>query len=136
MRMNAKRKNKKGFVYMLEVLLAMSIIFITLAFVFRFSQPVSESQLPIMRRAGMEAMEFMDQYHELRKWVSESNEAKIESTLNDVLPNNIKFETEICTDQCNAAGANTKKSVVAIDYYVMTYRDEYLGKKIRVWLWI
>ncbi len=135
MKIAGKRQQKKGFIYTLEVLLAVGLIFLTLVYLFRFSEPTPQHDLTIIKRSGMEALEFMDQYHELRKWVSEFNEAKIESTLNTLLPNNIKFESEICAAECSAAGVNTKKSVVAVDYYVSAYRDQHLGRKIRLWLW-
>lgn len=129
------RQRPKGFVYTLEVLLAVGLIFLTLVYLFRLSPPTPQHDLTIIKRSGMEALEFMDQRYDLRKWVSEFNEGQIESTLNALLPNNIKFESEICSDECSAAGVNTKKSVVAVDYYVAAYREQHLGKKIRLWLW-
>ncbi|GEM_PF-3690217 len=136
MKTTEKRQRQKGFVYTLEVLLAVGLIFLTLVYLFRFSPPTPQHGLTIIKRSGIEALEFMDQNYDLRKWVSEFNEAQVESTLNTLLPNNIKFESEICTTECSAAGVNTKKSVVAVDYYVIAYRDQYLGQKVRLWLWI
>jgi len=135
MKTGKKRRRQKGFVYTLEVLLSVGIIFLTLVYLFRFSPPTPQHDLTIIKRSGMEALEFMDQRYDLRKWVSEFNEAQVESTLNTLLPNNIKFESEICSNECSAAGVNTKKSVVAVDYYVTAYRDQHLGMKIRLWLW-
>lgn len=130
-----RERGHKGAIYTLEALLVVGTVFFVLAYLFRFSPPTSQTDLPLIKRQGFEALEYMDQYYDLKKLVSDGNEAPIENTLETLLPASIKFETEICTNPCNAVGVSTKKSVVAVDYYVMTYRDQYVGKKLRLWLW-
>ena len=116
---------KRGFVYTLEALVVVGVVFLTMAYVFRYAPPAPQSDITIMKRAGIDALEYLEQRGELRRYISELNEAQIA----------IKFETEICRDYCNTFGVPTRQTVAVVDYYVSAYRDSYEGQRIRLWLW-
>ena len=126
---------KRGFVYTLEALVVVGVVFLTMAYVFRYAPPAPQSDITIMKRAGIDALEYLEQRGELRRYISELNEAQIESSLAGILPPAIKFETEICRDYCNTFGVPTRQTVAVVDYYVSAYRDSYEGQRIRLWLW-
>lgn len=145
-RENRKRKNKhmkkpgrrrtsKGYVYTIEVLIALTIIFLAIIFVFRFTQPPLQGEIPIIKRYGFEALEYLDQQDDLRKWVNGYEEDNLESALEGILPANVKFEAEICKNTCISANVPNSVNVVTVDYYVETYQNYYLDRKVRLWLW-
>ena len=128
-------KKRKGFVYTLEALIVIGIVFVLMAFVFRFSIPASQPDVVIIKRAGIDALEYMEQNFDLRRYVSEVDTAQIDKGLASILAGNIKFETEICSASCNPVGVPAKQTVVVVDYYIAAYRDGFEGQKIRLWMW-
>jgi len=126
---------KKGYVYTLEVLLAMALIFVTLIFIFRISPPSLQGDIPIIKRYGLEGLEYLEQTNDLRLWVSTGNETAIKDALTQLMPSNIKFQLDICKDSCSGGGIPTTVNVIVTDYYVTTYNGDYLDRKIHLWLW-
>lgn len=127
---------KKGFIYTLEVLIAISLITLTVVFLFRFSPQTTQSDITILKISGMNALVYLDQYYDLDMWVFEGNETNIENTLEQLLPEGINYEAEVCETECNTIGVPTTKSVVAVDYYVSSYGKHLVSSKVRLWLWV
>jgi hypothetical protein len=127
--------SKKGFIYSLEALIVITIVFFLLAYLFRYAPQTSQAEISVMKIYGIQALEYLENSGDLQKLVSEYNEAEIEKKLGTILPNSIKFETEICRKNCNAAGVPNKNNVIAVDYYISTYRDSYEGQRVRIWMW-
>jgi len=125
----------KGVVYTLEVLFAAALILITLTFVFQFSPPTVQYDIPLMKEQGAQALAFMDSNYDMRKWVADGDILQLRSTLDSLLPDGLNSELVICRNECNAGLVPVGKSVVAVDYYVSSYNDEYLGYKLRLWMW-
>ncbi len=132
---NKLQETSRGYVYTLEVMLAISIIFVTLIFIFSSSPEQPETNLVIMKQSGYDALYYLDMTGELRDAVNRGAVSEIDSNLTDLLPKNIKFDTNICTTSCNSTELPANRTVVAVDYYISGYRSQYIGKKVRVWMW-
>ncbi len=125
----------RGFVYTLEVLIAVSIILVSLVFLFRSPPPKPALDTSVIKTQGMNALMFIDAKGTLRKNVFYDNETQIETELKLYLSKNIGFETELCALRCSAANLPSNETVIAIDYYISGYNENYLGKKVKLWLW-
>lgn len=128
-------RTSKGYVYTLEVMLAISIIFVTLIFVFSSIPEKAETNLAIMKQNGYDALFYIDQTDDLRNAVSRGTVSEIDANLTAILPKNIKFDTNICTTSCNSTEIPANSTIVAVDYYISGYRGTYIGKKVRLWMW-
>lgn len=125
----------KGFIYTLEVLIAVAIILASLVFIFRSSPAKPELDVSIIKTQGMDALSFLDAKGSLRKLVFDDNETEIETQLKAYLPKNIGFEVQLCTSPCSAVNVPVNETVVAVSYYISGYKESYVGKKARLWLW-
>ena len=125
----------KGYIYTLEVLIAVSIILVSLVFIFRSSPVKPELETSLIKTQGADALSFLDSKGTLRKLVYADNETEIETQLKTYLPKNIGFEVQVCTSPCSAVNVPVNETVVAVNYYVSGYRENYIGKKARLWLW-
>lgn len=123
-----------GYLYSLEVLVAISIILVAMVFIFRDAPQKPEMELDLIKIQGFQLLEYLDNSNELRNIVVNGNEADIESRL-VLLPKSIGSEAEICREYCNQTNVPGNGSVVSVDYYVSGYKDRYVGKKVKVWLW-
>ncbi len=125
----------KGYIYTLEVMLAVALILSTLVLVFSTAPEEAETGIAVMKQNVYEALFYMDQTDELRNAVSRGAVSEIDANLTAMLPKNSKFDTNICTTSCNSTELPANKTIVTVDYYIGGYRDQYIGKKVRVWIW-
>lgn len=126
---------KKGYIYTLEVIFAVSIIFIAMVFAFRSPEPKPKIETSLIKEKGLSALEFLSESGDLRKLVSSSNETGINETLRDLIPNNIDFKVKICAVQCPEVVLPENTTVIILDRYVAGSENIYTGNKLRVWLW-
>ena len=129
------KKTKKGYIYTLEVLLAVSTMLITIVLVFSTTPEEAETDLPIIKQAGYDALFYLDKSDDLRKIVSTEGVKQLEKNLTDLMSKNIKFDVTICTTTCSSNGLPPNKPVMVVDYYISGYRETFLNKKVRLWLW-
>jgi hypothetical protein len=130
------QRKSRGYLYSIEVLLAVSAIFLALFFLFRAPAPEPDIEMAIVKQQGFYALEYLSSHDILEKYVADNNELAIERTLSDILSQNINFETEICRQNCDQTNVPANTTVIAVDYYVSAYKNIYLGKKLRLWLWV
>jgi hypothetical protein len=126
---------KKGFIYTLEALVVIGVVFFSLFYLFRYAPQTPQTDIAVMKKYGIDALAYVDSTGELRSFVSQYNEAEIEKRLSQIMPGSVKFETEICGKLCSTVGVPTRQSVVTVDYYVSAYRNEYMGQRVRMWMW-
>ena len=126
----------KGFLYTLEVLIAVSVMFVIIIYLFRMPTVVSHYDESVIIRQGIYAIKYLDDTHDLRKWAYENNEGPIEEEIKDLLPANIGFESEICRNVCTRRNVPSGKTIYVIDYYTSYYKNNYIGEKIRLYLWV
>ena|SRR3989338_9490867 len=125
----------KGYVYTLEVMLAVALITVTLVLVFSSTPEQAETNLAIMKQNGYDALFYLDQNGWLRDSVSRGAVSEIDNNLTDILPKNQKFDTNICTTSCNSTEIPANTTLVVVDYYISGYRGTFVGKKVRLWMW-
>ncbi len=133
-RQSTRRQSSVGYVYTLEVLIAVSIILISLVFVFRNPPTKPELEISLMKRQGFEALDYMMQKNGMRELVQNGNESLLEAGLTESLTA-VQFDIDICNYACAETNVPANQTAVALDYYVSGYRDSYFGKKVRLWLW-
>lgn len=133
--MKTENKRRKGFMYILEVLIAIGIMMSAVVFLFGSAPETPEFSDVIIGQHGIDALTYLDNKGVLRQYVYESNEAMIEDSLTGILPNNIAFETEICTSTCDSTNVTGTRTLITFDYFVSGYKSIYSAKKVRLWLW-
>lgn len=127
--------SSRGYIYTLEVLLAIATIFVTLVLVFSNAPEQPEAHLAVIKQSGYDALFYMDQSGELRDAVSRGSVTAINSNLTATMPATILFSTAICTTSCQPSSLPANRTIVIVDYYTGDYRDQYIGKKVRLWMW-
>lgn len=125
----------KGFIYTLEVMLAVAIMLATLVLVFSTSPEQAETSLPTIKQTGYDALFYMDQAGDLRYYVSTGALTDIKNELATILPSGIVFDASICRTSCNSTLLPGNRTTVIVDYYVGAYRGQFINKKVRLWMW-
>jgi hypothetical protein len=133
---HSSRHSSKGYIYTLEVLVAVSIILITIVLVFSTTPEEAETELAIMKQSAYDALYYLDKSDDLRRIVSTEGVKQLEKNLTDILPKNIKFDVIICQATCTAGSqVPSNRPVVVMDYYISGYQEMFINKKVRLWAW-
>lgn len=125
----------KGYLYTLEVLVAISLVFGALFFIYRSPPPKPDFQTSLIKQGGFEAIRYLDERGDLRKYVNQSNETAVEDALESILPKSVGFEVSICGLSCDTEGIPSNRTTIAVDYYVSGYRNIFDPKRVRIYLW-
>ncbi len=126
--------NNKGYFYTLESLIGITIIVVSLVVILGIAQVPASSGVSLVKRQGIEALEFLDQKGELRFLVHSGNEIQLNDRLKDILPPTISLYTDICTNTCMGE-IPADRTVVSVDYYISGYNDLFFIKKVKLWMW-
>lgn len=126
---------QKGYIYTLEVLIAIAVIIISVVLIFRSPPAKPEFATSTMKIQGFEALEYLNSKGDMKNLVFQENETQLESMISAILPNEIRFEAEICSFSCSEVNVPVNETVVAINYYVSGHEYSYVGKKVKLWLW-
>ena len=127
--------NRKGYIYIVEVLLAIGIMLGAIFFIFNTSTDVPDFSNVIIEQTGMDALTYLDNKGNLREYVQKKQEPEIEAMLGPLISDNIGYEVEICRNTCIAANITNQMDIITVDYFISGYRDNYIGKRVRLWLW-
>lgn len=130
-----KNCGRKGFVYTIEVLLAIFLVAVTITSLFLQVPEKPQGDIAITKRLGIETLEYLDNKDVLRNYVNSNDAAGIERELDALLPNRLNSNATICERSCTFSGLPVDRNVIVADYYVSGYRTTYLGKKVRVFMW-
>ncbi len=125
----------KGYIYTLEMFIAISLIFGSVIFVFSSPADKPEAELNVIQQSCWEALKYMDEKGDLRKFANQSNESAIESSLEQIISKSIGFEAKICRPSCSTSGVPANQTIIAIDYYLAGYRNIYNASKVRIYAW-
>lgn len=128
------RGSQKGYVYTLEVMIAVGIVLVAIALLFNTAQVPQSSNLGLIKRQGYEALEFLEQNETLRALVRNDDASGIENRVKGLVPTTVDIEIDVCTTQCSG-DVPENQNVVIVDYYVSGYVDEFLNRKVRMWMW-
>lgn len=125
----------KGYLYTLEVLIALSIIFGAILFVYKAPPTKPDAEISAIKQNGFEALRHISEKGMLGKYALEGNESQIEYELESFLEKSMGFEISICQDSCDQTGVPEKQTVVAVDYYTAGYRTSFGPRTVRLYLW-
>lgn len=125
----------KGYIYTLEVMLATATILATLILIFATVPEEAETNLAVMKQTGYDALFYMDQNNELRNAVSKGSLSSINNNLSKIFPTSVDFDTSVCTVSCNSTEIPANRTIIVVDYYIGGYREIYINKKVRLWIW-
>ena len=125
----------KGYVYTIEVLIAITIILLSVVLILRNPPEKPDYSTSTMKLQGIEALEYLDMKGDLKNLVLQENETEIESRIRDVLAKEILFEIELCNYSCSNVNVPVNETITAVNYYVSGYKETFLGRKVRMWLW-
>jgi len=126
---------RKGYIYIIEVLIAISIMLSAILFIFGTTADAPDSVDVVIGQTGIDALKYLDNKGDLRAYAYNGNEAGLEDALSPLISDNIAFETEICTASCDTTNVTGTRTVITFDYFISGYKDSYVGKRVRLWLW-
>jgi hypothetical protein len=125
----------KGYIYTIEVMLAVVTILFMIVVVFSNTPEQPETALVLIKQNGYDALHYMDQSGMLRGLVSRNLTNMTRGNISLLLPASIAFDVDICSTACSSANLPSNRTVVAVDYYIGAYMNSYVGKKVRLWMW-
>jgi len=123
----------KGYLYTLEVLISFSVLVVTLVSLFRTSSQTPETELGIIKNAGFDALQYLNDKGDLKKFIAQRDELALENSLKSILTD-FEFETEICRTNCSDMNVPKNETVIVVDYYSSGYLN-YDNEKVRLWMW-
>jgi hypothetical protein len=125
----------KGYVYTLEVMLAVALIIVTVVFIFGVGNSESETDVALMKQTGYDALFYLDQSGELRDSMSRGALTEINANLTFLLPVTVNFDTNICQGNCVSSILPENRTIAIVDYYVSASKERYIERKLRLWIW-
>lgn len=126
---------QKGYVYTIEVMLAVAVIMFMLVLTFSSAPEQPETNIALMKQAGYDGLRYLDDTGVLRQLAARNDSyAQLKSNLSALVSHSIVFDAAICTTDCSSV-LPVNRTIVTVDYYVAGYRGTYLGKKVRLWMW-
>ena len=128
--------SKKGYVYTLEVLLAVSIVFLSMVFAFKMPEFSPDTSSVSLKSRGEEALRNLDTRGTLRSFVIYNDIDALRGNLTDILPQNTGFDVEICRELCEEPALPDEKTIVHIKYYISGDAEEYDISTVHLWLWL
>ena len=129
------RSGNKGYVYTIEVMLAVAVIMFMIVLTFSSVPEQPETNIAVMKQAGYDALRYLDGSGVLRTLVARNDSsAQLKSNISALMTHSIVFDASVCSTNC-AVVLPANRTVVTVDYYISGYREIYLGKKVRLWMW-
>jgi hypothetical protein len=125
----------KGYVYTLEVMLAVAVIMFMIVLIFSSTPEQPETNIALMKQNGYDALQYLDNAGLLQQLVSNNSVRELKSNITALITSNIVFDAAVCQADCTSYNVPRNRTVVTVDYYVSAYKDVYLGKKVRLWMW-
>src|SRR3989344_9117348 len=122
----------KGYVYTIEVMLAVAVIMFMLVLTFSSAPEQPETNIALMKQAGYDALHYLDTNGVLRQLAAQNDSyAQLKGNVSALVSHSIVFDAAICSAGCSVA-LPENRTIVTADYYIAGYRDAYLGKKVRL----
>lgn len=123
----------KGYIRTLEVLLSLSLIVLTMVFIFRFPPLATTDEMNTIKYRAYNSLEYLDEKGYLRKIVLNVDRNALDKNLT-VLLSGLDFDADICIDSCFTPILPSKQ-VATVEYYISGYKDFYNKAKVKVWVW-
>jgi len=122
----------KAYLYTLEVLIATSIILVSLILIYHKPYTNDIYKEVLMKEYGENALEFLDANHTLRKLVYQENETALERLLRSYIPETILYEF---SSNCDMINVPKNTTVITVVYYLAGYDLHYNPKRVCLYLW-
>jgi hypothetical protein len=133
--MMIEMENKKGYLYTLEMLFAIAVIFGAIVFVFKASPDKPITEIGLIKQQGFDALQYMDESGNLKKYYYENNQSALDGELNNILTKSISFKADMCKYDCSQDGIPGNQTIIIVDYYISGCRTNFNPGKIRLYLW-
>ncbi len=124
----------KGYLYTLEVLIAASIIFVTLALVYKTPPLKPEMQFSSIEKIGIDAMDYFYIKGDLREWTFYGNESVFETELRNVIPRSVDFEVSLGSE-CDTINVPENRTTFLVANYISGLHETYGAKKVCLFMW-
>ncbi|MBI5347018.1 MAG: hypothetical protein HZB66_00210 [Candidatus Aenigmarchaeota archaeon] len=124
----------KGYIYTLEVLIAASLIFVTLALIYKTPPIKPEMQLSTMEKTGSNALDYFYEKGDMRIWAYYNNESIFESELRNVIPRSVDFEISL-SRECDSKNVPENRTVIVVTRYISGLNDKLDIKKVCLYMW-
>ena len=125
----------RGYVYTIEVVLAIVTVLFMIVVTFSSTPQQPETSLVLIKDSGYNTLSYLDQRGILRDLVYRNLTNMTRNNISALLPSTITFDADICTTVCKSSNLPSNRTVIVVDYYIGAYRDKYIGKKVRLWMW-
>ena len=129
-------KKMKGYVYTLEVLLAVSLMFFSMVFVFRVPEFTQDTSSAILKAKGQDILKKLDENGDLRKIVLEDDIESLKINITSYMPQNIGFDAKICKKTCEEPTLPIDKEIVYLNYYISGDNQNYDISRVDMWIWV
>jgi len=130
-----RARSMRGFIYTLEVLIAISLIAVSSSLLFSRVPEKPDFVPALLKERAFEVLDNLYNSGVLGIYAANNSEPSLEQSLLSLLPPNYLFETEICAESCDTLNVPGNRSVVSADYYIGSYRGSYVGKRVKIWAW-
>jgi|SRR3989344_3543540 len=125
----------KGYVYTIEVMLAVAVIMFMLVLTFSSAPEQPETNVALMKQGGYDALRYLDDSGALRQLAMRNDTNSLKANITALMTQSVVFDAAICNTNCTSYRIPFNRTIVTVDYYVSGYRDTYIGKKVRLWIW-
>jgi hypothetical protein len=124
----------KGYIYTLEVMIAVVIIFMAFVFVYKFPPTKPAENVGLIKQQGFNALKYLDDRGLLRQIAYSSDNVQLRAQLDSLLKS-VNYGFDICTTSCQLLDPPRNMTVVSIEYYISGYMESYKPRKIMLWMW-
>jgi|GEM_PF-3286629 len=125
----------RAYLYTLEVLIALSAVFITIALAMKFAPTKPNVEASLLQLKLSEAVEYLESAGKLRELVYAGDEVGLEEELESLLENLYEVEVVICTTSCNLPELPST-NVAEVTRYFATNDSTYSFAKLIVYAWV
>jgi len=128
----------KGIVFIIESIIAVTLIVFIVFFVLRSVESVSDLNLAGYKLKAYESLTSLERKNELRYYAVNYDVQSINNSLSSLLPNNINYYVVIFNKISNVTSMpnlENKKNVVSVDYIISGDYNIYDPRIVTVFLW-
>ena len=111
-------ETSKGFLYILEAMIAALIILSTMVFLFHQSREAPEFYISTLKNTGYDCLKGLDDQNILRDYAINNQTNKIKSELQSCLPTASNYTVTICRQTCTPYSLPQRKNIVKVSYYI------------------
>jgi phosphatidylethanolamine-binding protein (PEBP) family uncharacterized protein len=134
--MERRRMNKRGWLKVLEAVIAIAILIGVLLYIMTTSAPKKDMSTTAYEKEKY-ILDTISKNDTLRSDIIDSDNYKVNLTIEKMIPNTWGYETRICelAEICNGINIPLDKDVYAAEIVVTSTDNQYTPKKLRLFVW-